>query len=143
MPISMRFSPTHARFCRSKFRYRTYAPRLVATPPSTNLSPASGLSTFLMDGAKLFAKASCMLEFRLGYGFILSAALFASSYFAVVFSFAHVGLIFLYVHFTWPDELFEVVWQPLSTSNYSRKRHTSMKSFCSGIICLLCVVFCD
>ena len=29
-------------------------------------SPVFGLSTFLMDGAKLFAKASCMLEFRLG-----------------------------------------------------------------------------
>ena len=56
-------------------------------------SPASRLSTFLMDGAKLFAKASCMLEFRLGYGFILCAASFASSYFAVVFSFAHVGLV--------------------------------------------------
>ena len=57
-------------------------------------SPVFGLSTFLMDGAKLFAKASCMLEFRLGYGFILCAALFASSYFAVVFCFAHVGLLF-------------------------------------------------
>ena len=29
-----------------------------------------------MDGAKLFAKASCMLEFRLGYDSILCAALF-------------------------------------------------------------------
>ena len=55
-------------------------------------SPASGLSTFLMDGAKLFAKASCMLEFRLGYGFILCAASFASSYFAV-FSLARVGIV--------------------------------------------------
>ena len=39
----------------------------------------------------------------------------------------------LYVHFTWPDELFEVVGQPLSTSNYSRKRHTSMKSFARAL----------
>ena len=45
-----------------------------------------------MDGAKLFAKASCMLEFRLGYGFILCAASFASSYFAV-FSLARVGVV--------------------------------------------------
>ena len=58
------------------------------------MSPAFGFSTFLMDGAKLFAKASCFLEFRLGYGFILCAAVFAGAYLSVVLVFPHVGLLF-------------------------------------------------
>ena len=40
-----------------------------------------GLSTFLLDGAKLFVKANCHSEFKLGYGFVLCSAVFVTGYF--------------------------------------------------------------
>lgn len=48
----------------------------------------------MLDGAKLFSKASCFLEFRLGYSFFLCATVFSIGYLYIVLVFVHVGLLF-------------------------------------------------
>ena len=58
------------------------------------MSPVFGFATFLMDGAKLFAKSSANLDFRLGYGFTICALVFAAAYLWIVCVFVHVGLLF-------------------------------------------------